>query len=75
MASSGSPRRLRAAPGVELKAFSPKPQAAAGCSPRPVPSLPGHRSVFSACARILAGRPRRCPLRVQSRENPWIVAL
>lgn len=61
VASSGSPRRLRAAPGVELKAFSPKPQAAAGCSPRPVPSLPGHRSVFSARARILAGRPRLCP--------------
>ena len=62
MASSGCPWRLRAAPGVELTAFSPKPQAAAGCSLRSVPSLPGHRSVFSARARVLAGRARPLPL-------------
>ena len=61
VASSGCPWRLRAAPGVELTALSPKPQAVAGCSLRSVPSLPRHRSVFSARARSWPAAPGLCP--------------
>lgn len=90
VASSGSPWRLRAPPGVEFKAFSPKPQVAAGCSPRSVPCLPWHKPVFSPLSSF-PGRAvsRLCPwpaalpsavllgrpLWVQSWGNPWIVTL